>query len=111
MARRASLWLIALALVVAQALGLAHRVAHGTGTAGALALHATGAAADGDLFAAHDEQACPLYDQLAGGALPAFIAALPLLPLAAACILGVATGQWLAGPPAFFDSRGPPSLR
>ena len=117
--RRGLLWLVLLALLAAQTLGLMHRVVHVSqfqSEAEVASLHAHG---DGShdpswtesLFGGHDgESACRLFDQLSqGGCLPA-IAALP--PVIAPLFFlqwfqGEAVARWAA----LFDARGPPQLR
>lgn len=66
--RRTILWGMVLALLLSQALGLAHRVLHAPG------LKPAGEA----LFGQHDGGDCRLFDQLAHG--DALAAALPALP-------------------------------
>jgi len=60
-------WLLAAVLLLAQGLGVAHRVLHAPGSAGGDAL-----------FGHHDRGDCQLYDQLSHG--DALAVALPLLP-------------------------------
>lgn len=100
------------ALVLAQGLGVVHRVAHGLGSGAA---HAAAAAHAGDhpwdlLFGAHDQPGdCSGYDQLShGDALPVAVLALPGLPPLAAPAAAVPANLWLAqrySRPA----RGPPA--
>ena len=103
-------WLLAFALLAAQALGFMHRVTHAPHlhTAAAQA----GEAAHGDgwlerLFAGHDEDSCRLIDSLShgGAAAPQAVCA-PLVP--AAYLLPLWAGQALARWAALFDARGPP---
>lgn len=113
MARRSlTVWLLALALVAAQALGFAHRVAHGHGQGQGHGLGTATAVSSGDLFAGHEGQpACLLYDQLSGTAITPAVPVLctPVIP--PAFYLAVAQGEALARFAALFDARGPPSLR
>ena len=100
-------WLLALALLQAQALGLWHGIAHGLGTA-----VAAEAAADGhDVFghAAGDQGQCRLYDALgsAAGPCPASVA----LP---AVIVAAAPAAERPQPPAArgsrpYEARAPPA--
>lgn len=109
-------FLLALALVLAQTLGLLHRVAH-EGAPGA-ALAAAAAQADPvhgwltSLFGGHDEQTpeCRLFDGLGHGAfadLP--VLALPVLPLAQ--LVARTHADFIARWVTLFDARGPPSSR
>ena len=115
---------IAVALVVALwfagTLGLIHRTLHVPGLAqahaAALAAHPEAAhehAAHGigDLFGAHSDAECRLYDQLShgSGAPGVPMVVLPvLLPSATfAYLQGEAIARWVA----LFDARGPPSTR
>ncbi|MES2936602.1 MAG: hypothetical protein V4864_02895 [Pseudomonadota bacterium] len=111
-------WLLACALVLAQALALMHGVSHGLrhGEAGASAQRgASTADTQGGwvqaLFAAHDDDSsvCKLFDSLGHTAPPSCaVLAVPmgippyLLPLLA----GEALARWVA----LFDARGPPSF-
>ena len=97
-----TVWLLALALVGAQALGLAHQVLHGQ----AAAISGTG------LFADHEgEPACPLYDQLSGAAITPDVPVLCVPAIPPLFIIAFAQGESLARWAALFDARGPPSLR
>lgn len=93
----ASAWLLALALLLAQGLGLAHRV-----------LHAPGMATQDAVFSHHDAAECRLYDALAGA--DALLAAPSLLAPAPAPVLPDV--EWPAGRDlafaAAFLARGPP---
>jgi hypothetical protein len=124
-------WLLALALVAAQAFALLHGVVHG-GHAGP-APHAHGLAhaqahqpghaheGHGDahahglierLFGAHhDDLDCRLYDQLGhADAAPALLKV--VLPLALpASAFGFLSGAFIARRAALFEARGPPSVR
>ncbi len=106
---RALTWLLACALVLAQALALMHGISHGL-------RHAERAAAAPSgwvdaLFSAHsdDSSTCKLFDSLGHTAPPACaVLAVPmgippyLLPLLA----GEALARWVA----LFEARGPPSF-
>ena len=77
---QAAAWLLVLALLQAQALGLWHRVAHGGGAVVAAAPAADrGQAHDHAPFGhdAGDEAQCRLYDGIGGAALAAACPALP----------------------------------
>jgi len=98
-------WLLAGLLLAAQALGLAHRVAHGGG-AGAVTVSATQAFA-GDHEAGSAE--CRLVDQLAQGDLLCGDAPLLALPLVVQAALPPAPAQSLpATPAAAYQARAPP---
>lgn len=127
----AGAWLLALALVAAQAFALVHGVVHG-GHAGpaphshALAhppvpehghAHAGHDDAHGyglieRLFGAHhDDLDCRLYDQLGhADAAPALTAVAPPLALPAA-VFDFLSGAFIARRAALFEARGPPSVR
>ena len=116
-ARRSSAWLLALALLLAQTLGLVHGQLHATtqqlAQAHSQASSEAPAARWSGLFDAHGSAAdCLVFDQLSHGD------AAPLLPLLARPPLPVAAGlldfvQGLipARRSAPFDARGPPPLR
>lgn len=118
--RRGLLWLLLVALVSVQALGLVHRIVHGEPAA--LSAEATPRqAADHDdggrrwgagLFGGHDEEGgCLLYDQLShGGCLP-LPAAVTLPVIAPAFLLQWFQGEFLARWAVLFDARGPPPVR
>jgi hypothetical protein len=116
--RRSLLWLVLLALVAAQTLGLMHRVVHVAQferQAQVAALHAYNDSSPSwteSLFGGHDgEPACRLFDQLSqGGCLPA-VAALSLPVIAPLFFLQWFQGEALARWAALFDARGPPQLR
>ena len=120
-ARRGLLWLLLVALVAAQTLGLMHRVVHLAGTGEPMALVAQGlhshqgqAGARGwmaDLFSSHDDSGCRDYDQLGHGGMVPDVPAVPLPALAPAFILLWFQGEYLARWAALFDARGPPSVR
>lgn len=95
--RLAFAWLLATALLFAQALGQAHQV-----------LHAPGVASDDALFGHHGSAECRLFDQLAHGdalATPA-LPALPDWP-AAAPVAALHAGVE-HGCTAVYRARGPP---
>lgn len=123
-ARRGLLWLLAFALVAAQALSLMHRVVHGPQADIAPAFAAQQADDEGDsydhghdhgwlaaLFSGHDDDStCRLFDALGHHIAPAVAAAaLPALlsPISLQWAQGEALVRWAA----LFDARGPPSLR
>ncbi len=107
-------WL-ALALLVAPALGHMHRIVHGPQTHTPHAqVHAPPAQAHGvaDLFAVHgDDSSCRLFDQLThSDALPAMpVLALPLLLVP--FLFRRLERDVAAREAALFDARGPPALR
>ena len=116
MNRRLSLWLVALALVAAQTLGLLHRVVH---TPQALASAVQSVEVPGEtrgwaqeFFAGHNgEPSCRLFDELnASGVLPdvAAVALPPVLPL---YFFAWFQGEALARQATLYDARGPPALR
>jgi len=116
-----TIWLLAFAILTAQALGFMHGVAHSPAShAGAVIRPAAagqpvGSAVKGKLellFSSHASDAdCRLYDHaaLGGAALQVVPLALPVLlpPFAVAIFLGEALARWAA----LFDARGPPSTR
>ena len=102
--RLLTVWLLALALVGAQALGLAHQVLHGASPA----VEAAGT----DLFGDHEGQpSCPLYDQLGGTAITPGVPLLCLPVIPPHFVIAFAQGEALVRWAALFDARGPPSLR
>ena len=109
------LWWLALALLVAPALGHMHRIVHGPQTHTPQAqVHAPHAQAHGvaDLFAVHgDDSSCRLFDQLThSDALPALpVLALPLLLVP--FLFPRLERDVVAREAALFDARGPPALR
>lgn len=120
--RSRSAWLLAFALVAAQALGLTHRVVHGPQAPAATALHAEHAHPPGhaghahdhggiaQLFSGHDDNSCRLYDAAGHDAAPG-VPALAVPTLVAACQLQRLQGLFVARWAALFDARGPPALR
>ena len=109
------LWWLALALLVAPALGHMHRIVHGPQThtphAQVHAQQAQGRCV-ADLFAAHgDDSSCRLFDQLThSDALPAMpVLALPLLLVP--FLFRRLERDIVAREAALFDARGPPALR
>lgn len=105
-AHRRWLPLLLAALLLAQTLGLVHRVLHRP--AGAT----VASAADVRHDFGHDDgdPQCRLYDQLAQGDLAFGCATLPLVPaLPAGCVGALPAGR-LAPQAAGFLARGPPSL-
>lgn len=113
--RRWALWWLALALLVAPALGHMHRIVHGPQ---AHAVHAHVQAEHGhahgvaDLFAVHeDDSSCRLFDQLThSDALPG-LPALVLPLLLAPFLFRRLERDTVARHAALFDARGPPALR
>ncbi|HSH91796.1 MAG TPA: hypothetical protein VK996_17560 [Ramlibacter sp.] len=119
--RRSVIWLVLLALLTAQALGLVHRVMHGWQPAAvmSMAAHDEAPAAEHDhdrwatgLTHGHaDDPICLVFDQVTQGgalfALPAIVlpAVAPLLFLR--WFQGEALARWAA----LFEARGPPPLR
>jgi hypothetical protein len=115
--RRVLLWLIACALIAAQALGFMHRIAHLPHQQPDH--HHARAAASGheaaswlqQLFEAHaDDSTCRLFDPLnheGGPTVPAV--AQPVL--LASFFLDILQGEFLARWAALYDARGPPLLR
>jgi hypothetical protein len=105
-ARRTWPWLLAFALVAAQALGLAHRVVHAQHGHG----HEPGGIAS--LFDGHDSGSteCRLFDTVNHDA-PLALAAMVLPTVTAFFFLDRFDGEFLARWAALFDARGPPSLR
>lgn len=104
-ARRAvALALIALALLGAQTLGLAHRVLHGAAAPAAHAGHEHGFGHEPG-----DEAVCPLYDQQASAELAAAAAAVATAPLpaVAAPALPFPASRATAAPSPFL-ARAPP---
>jgi hypothetical protein len=116
--RRRLLWLLLVALVAAQTLGLVHRVAHGGHAAPApgLSVQDTNPGEAGgrwlvNLFGDHDDNSCRVFDQLGqGGFLPA-LPAVPLPVILPSFILPWFQGEALARWAALFDARGPPPVR
>ena len=118
-ARRGWLWLVLLALVAAQTLGLMHRVVHAGDGANVASLstqlqqdQGTGAGESWTdrLFSSHDDPGCRLFDQLGQGAVPE-MPALQLPVCAPAALILWYQGEYLARWAALFDARGPPSVR
>lgn len=102
--------LLALALLAAQAVGLAHRVVHGLplGDGGGPAAHAV---ADPGLFAAHQQGGieCRLLDH-AAHADALIAAAWPALPPLVSAVLPAPSGTTLgAGSAHAYLARGPPA--
>ena len=113
--RRVIVWFLLSALVMAQALGLMHRVVHlpqGQELAHEYHDHDHHAHGHGwvaELFAGHDDDSsCRLFDPLnLEGA--ACVPALALPPIAAFFFLDQLQGEFLARWVALFDARGPPA--
>lgn len=120
--RRVLLGALLAAMVLAQALGLVHRIVHLPAAAGAgvPALHAHGGHAHqadahegllSGLFGGHsDDSTCRLFDAMGHDGAPAMVAfAAPVL--AALFFLDLLHGDFVARWAALFDARGPPPLR
>ncbi|MDM0104230.1 hypothetical protein QTH97_04750 [Variovorax sp. J22R24] len=120
---RALVCVVAFALWLATTLGFMHRMVHGPLSPHAPAVSAqvadTAKAASAghsqggllELFGAHTDADCRLYDQLSHGS-----AALCVPPVFLPVMLPAATFAWLEGEAlarwvALFDARGPPSTR
>ena len=122
-------WLLALALVAAQAFALVHGVVHGGHAGPAPHAHAQAHAPAHEqahaheghddahglierLFGAHhDDLDCRLYDQL-GHADAAPLLLTGALPLALpAAVFDFLSGAFIARRAALFEARGPPSVR
>jgi hypothetical protein len=124
--RRGLLWLVAIALVIAQGLGLVHRVVHGPQAGIAFAVAAKDAHEDDGhdhhhghdhgwlaaLFSGHDDGTgtCRLFDAVGSHIAPA-VAALALPALLPPLFFQWAEGEALVRWAALFDARGPPSIR
>ncbi len=112
---RTIVWLLTLALLFAQTLGLMHGTLHGSGSAAAVA---SGAKADGShanhgviasLFSSHASDAdCRLYDQASHGSAALHVASLALPVLLPSLAVAIFEGEALARWAALFDARGPP---
>ena len=114
-ARSGLLWWVLSALLLAQTLGLVHRIAHGSQL---VVLPGTQVAAQDDgnwangLASGHaDDASCLVFDQVSQGGA---VFALPAIALPAAAPLfflrwfqGEALARWAA----LFEARGPPTLR
>ncbi|MCW7539187.1 hypothetical protein OOT46_15190 [Aquabacterium sp. A7-Y] len=112
--RRLAAWLLAAALLWAQALGLAHRIQHGgsgAGGPGPVSVSAgTGLAQAFQALFGHtaDDRSCPLYDHAAGGDAGVWKhSAIGCGETAAAELPPVSEGR-RTGPERAFDARGPP---
>jgi hypothetical protein len=107
---------LALALVLAQTLGLLHGVVHSPLAESAASAHAVDSSTKPDtwverLFAGHsDESDCRVYDQLrhadAAPTLAAVALSLVLTPFVFSLLSGLAVARWHA----LFQARGPPPL-
>ncbi|WP_236748812.1 hypothetical protein [Acidovorax carolinensis] len=116
--RRAAVWGLLLALVLAPALGRWHQVLHATPPSAVVALHDDGGARVSAhaprllaaLFSGHAPIDCLLLDQLAlGTALPC---SAPVLPAAAPAVAPSAPApeRLAVRHVALFQARGPPAL-
>ena len=118
---RSGSWLLVLALMLAQQLGVTHRISHGPGLASTVDGAAVRLASNPNtldatrwiagLLSGHNSDAgCRLFDANGQGAAPA----IPSLVLPVAVAAGVLLGFQLAivaVSPALFEARGPPALR
>ena len=116
---RTIVWLLTLALLFAQMLGLMHGTVHGSGSSGGPAsVHASFAKAErahahhgvvDSLFASHTSDAdCRLYDQASHGSAALHVASLVLPVLLPSFAVAIFEGEALARWAALFDARGPP---
>lgn len=111
-------WLLTLALLFAQTLGLMHGTLHGPGSAGPTASLVRvdgGGRAHADhgsivsLFSSHASDAdCRLYDQASHGSAAPHVASLVLPVLLPSVAVAIFEGEALARWAALFDARGPP---
>jgi hypothetical protein len=117
-ARRSLLWLVMVALVTAQAIGLMHRTLHLPHGQQLAHAHAHSHDHDHDahgfvaaLFDSHESDAdCRLFDPLSHDGLPG-LPVLALPAVAAFFFLDAFQGEFLVRWAALFDARGPPSPR
>jgi hypothetical protein len=114
--KRALINSVLLAFVLAQALGLLHRIVHAPFVGQGL-VHASAEAPQADvswvkaLFAGHDnERACDLYDQSSHADLACGVALTATLELPASGTVHLHPGWQLAAQAAGFLARGPPAL-
>jgi hypothetical protein len=106
---RGFLWLVLFALVAAQTLALAHRVAHGWEAGTAVSAPGNWAAALEDGHA--DDPSCQVFDQ-ASQALLTFDAPAAVLPqLLFSHFIQWSQGEAVARWAALFEARGPPAFR
>ena len=109
--QRALAGVLALAVLFAGLLGLAHRTVHVPGQAPAqvqpVAPHAAPSGIDA-LFGGHDDAQCRLYDQLVHGASAPSVPPLVLPVLLPAASFAVLAVEALARRIALFHARGPP---
>ncbi len=108
-------WLLTLALLFAQTLGLMHGTLHGPGVGSAKAVHLKVGAVHAEhgavdsLFASHASDAdCRLYDQASHGSAALHVASLVLPVLLPTVAVAIFEGEALARWAALFDARGPP---
>jgi len=110
--RRVVVWFLLSALVMAQALGLMHRVVHlphGHSHEHAHEHHAGAHGWVAHLFAGHDDDStCRLFDPLNHEGAPC-VPAVALPAVAALFFLETLQGDFVARWAALFDARGPPS--
>lgn len=108
-------WLLTLALLFAQTLGLMHGTLHGWGSGSATTAVAKAHVDHVDhgsiasLFASHASDAdCRLYDQASHGSAAPHVAPLVLPVLLPTLAVAIFQGEALARWAALFDARGPP---
>ncbi|MCM2253046.1 MAG: hypothetical protein NDJ19_11855 [Ramlibacter sp.] len=117
--RRGLHWLLLVALLSAQMLGLMHHVVHGPkGDSGLATQRAHEDERHGPewvsgLFSGHDDEdpSCRVIDQSGHGDVLPVLPAVPLPLIAPSCVLRWFPGEVLARWAAVFDARGPPLLR
>jgi hypothetical protein len=112
---------LALVLLLSQALGLLHGIVHGPSSATGHAVHVAHEMGEPDrdaerffsrLFSGHEDDAdCRLYDQSSHFDLmpdvPVLALPLVLQPFVFSVLPGLAVARWHA----LFEARGPPSVR
>ncbi|MES2508565.1 MAG: hypothetical protein V4625_01480 [Pseudomonadota bacterium] len=114
---RTIVWILTLALLFAQTLGLMHGTLHGAGYAPSGAITSLAKAGSGHpdhgsvaaLFSSHASDAdCRLYDQASHGSAALHVASLALPVLLPSLAVAIFEGEALARWAALFDARGPP---
>ena len=113
--RSSVVWLVMFALVMAQALGLMHRVVHLPHAPGIqVAVHAVhdGGHWSAQLFSNHaGDSDCRLFDSLSyDGGVPC-VPAVTLPVVLSTVFIDFFQGEFLARWAALFDARGPPASR
>lgn len=123
-----AIWLLVMALVLSQTLGLVHAVVHspvhGSGGAAASglldksqgkvgkALQAPDKGWIASLFPSHTSSSdCRIYDQAGHGSAALHVVSLALLVVLPSIAVAIFQGQALARWAALFDARGPPLTR